>query len=79
MLSLPVTVASGERSFSSLKFIKNYLCTSMIQERLNNLACISIESTICESLDMKDIREFASIKARNVDLFLIIIRLCFVQ
>nr|CAH7749919.1 unnamed protein product [Callosobruchus chinensis] len=28
MLSLPVTIASGERSFSSLKFIKNYLRTS---------------------------------------------------
>nr|CAH7742496.1 unnamed protein product [Callosobruchus chinensis] len=29
MLSLPVTIASGERSFSSLKLIKNYLRTSM--------------------------------------------------
>nr|CAH7748934.1 unnamed protein product [Callosobruchus chinensis] len=29
MLSLPVTIGSGERSFSSLKFIKNYLLTSM--------------------------------------------------
>nr|CAH7761928.1 unnamed protein product [Callosobruchus chinensis] len=49
MLSLPVTIASRERSFSSLKIIKNYLLTSMY---------------------MKDIRkEFASIKARNVDLF----------
>nr|CAH7746224.1 unnamed protein product [Callosobruchus chinensis] len=28
-LSLPVTIASGEWSFSSLKCIKNYLRTSM--------------------------------------------------
>nr|CAH7764936.1 unnamed protein product [Callosobruchus chinensis] len=63
-IMLPVTIASGERSFSSLKFIKNYLRTSM--SRIN----ISIENTICESLHMKDIiKEFASIRARNVDLF----------
>nr|CAH7736084.1 unnamed protein product [Callosobruchus chinensis] len=78
MLFLPISVARGEQSFSSLKFIKNYLRTRISQERSNNLALISIESTICESLHMKDIREFASIKARNVDLFLIIICLCFV-
>nr|CAH7714381.1 unnamed protein product [Callosobruchus chinensis] len=29
MLSLTVTIASGERSFLSLKCIKNYLRTSM--------------------------------------------------
>nr|CAH7742804.1 unnamed protein product [Callosobruchus chinensis] len=29
MLSLPVTIASGERSFSRFKCIKNYLRTSM--------------------------------------------------
>nr|CAH7753372.1 unnamed protein product [Callosobruchus chinensis] len=40
MFSLPVTVASGERSFSSLKFIKNYLRTRMSQERSNKLALI---------------------------------------
>nr|CAH7764716.1 unnamed protein product [Callosobruchus chinensis] len=29
MLSLPVTIASGKRSFSSLNCIQNYLRTSM--------------------------------------------------
>nr|CAH7735448.1 unnamed protein product [Callosobruchus chinensis] len=29
MFSLPVTIAIGEQSFSSLKCIKNYLRTSM--------------------------------------------------
>ena len=33
-LSLPVTVASAERSFSKLKYIKSYLRNSMAQERL---------------------------------------------
>jgi len=35
-LSLPVTVASAERAFFKLKYIKNYLRNSMAQERLNN-------------------------------------------
>ena len=33
-LTLPVTVATAERSFSKLKYIKNYLRNSMGQERL---------------------------------------------
>jgi len=43
LLTILVTVASGERSFSKLKLIKTYLRSSMGQERLNNLAILSIE------------------------------------
>lgn len=32
-LTLPVSVATGERSFSKLKIIENYLRTSMSQEK----------------------------------------------
>lgn len=38
LLTLPVSVASGERSFSKLKIIKNYLRSTMLQHRLSNLA-----------------------------------------
>ncbi|XP_065675636.1 uncharacterized protein LOC136091851 [Hydra vulgaris] len=37
LLSIPVTVASGERSFSKLKLIKRYLRNTMLQDRLNSL------------------------------------------
>jgi len=37
LLTLPVTVAAGGRSFSKLKLIKSYLRSSMCQERLNSL------------------------------------------
>ena len=43
LLTMAVTVASAERSFSKLKLIKNYLRSTMSQERLTNLATISIE------------------------------------
>jgi hypothetical protein len=38
-----VTVASAERSFSKLKLLKNYLRSTMSQERLNGLATLCIE------------------------------------
>lgn len=37
-----LTVASGERSFPKLKEIKNYLCTSVPQDRLREPAVLSI-------------------------------------
>ena len=62
-------MASGERTFSKLKLIKNYLRSSMSQERLTNLALLSIEKDICENLDLSKImNEFASKKARRVHL-----------
>ena len=40
-LTVPVTVASAERSFSKLKLIKTYLRSTMTQDRLVGLATIS--------------------------------------
>ena len=66
-LMLPVTVASNERSFSKLKIIKNYLRSSMGQERLTNLAILSIEHEMTDSLDFEDIiSDFANAKCRRV-------------
>lgn len=66
-LTLPVSVASGERSFSKLKIIKKYLRSTMVQQRLSNLAIISIEHEILDTLNMhQTISEFAALKARKV-------------
>lgn len=65
-LTLPVTVAEGERSFSKLKLIKNYLRSTMTQDRLTNLAIISIESKI--DIKINDlIKIFANSKARKIE------------
>ena len=42
LLTILVTVASTERSFSKLKLIKSYLRSTMPQERLSGLAILSI-------------------------------------
>lgn len=66
-LTLPITVATYERSFSILKLIKNYLRSSMGQERISDLAIISIEHSLVNTLDTNElINEFAGQKARKI-------------
>jgi hypothetical protein len=68
LLTIPVTVASAERSFSKLKLIKSYLKSTMSQERLNELAILSIEKNVLENLKYKNlIKNFASQKARRLN------------
>lgn len=65
-LTIPVTVASAERSFSKLKIIKSYLRSSMAQERLDGLTLISIENKeITQTLKDKVINHFATFNARR--------------
>jgi len=65
-LSMMVTNCTGERSFSKLKLIKNELRSRMMQERLNCLSVMSIESDVLESLNFDDvIRDFAESKTRK--------------
>lgn len=66
-LTLPVTVASAERSFSKLKLIKTYLRSTMSQERLTGLAILSVNHKISERISYNDvINDFAAMKARRV-------------
>uniref|UniRef100_A0A3Q1FCV8 TTF-type domain-containing protein n=1 Tax=Acanthochromis polyacanthus TaxID=80966 RepID=A0A3Q1FCV8_9TELE len=64
--TMPVTVASAERSFSKLKLIKSYLRSSMSQERLSGLAVISINNKIANEISYDDVTDdFAHRKARK--------------
>ncbi|KAL4108068.1 hypothetical protein QTP88_018325 [Uroleucon formosanum] len=57
---------STERSFSTLRRIKNYLRSSMSSERLNSLAVLNIEATLTKSLNYSDvIKTFAAKQARK--------------
>lgn len=65
-MTICVSVASCERSFSKLKIIKNYLRSTMGQSRLSELAILSIESEFVKSIDFdKVIDDFAALKARK--------------
>ena len=66
-LTLMVTNCSGERSFSSLKRIKNELRSSMSQERLSALSILCIESDKLRQIDIDELLDdFAAIKYRKI-------------
>jgi hypothetical protein len=52
---VPLTVASAERSFSKLKLLKNYLRSTMSQERLNGLVTLCIEKKLLDDIDINSI------------------------
>ena len=65
-MTLPSSNASGERSFSCLKRVKNYLRSTLGQDRLDALAILSIESQLGRSINFNAlIDKFARIKARK--------------
>ena len=69
LLTIPVTVASAEKTFSKLKLIKSYLRSTMSQERLSGLAILSIENKMLEKIDYKSlINNFASKRAKKMKL-----------
>ncbi len=64
LLTIPVSTASAERSFS--KLIKNYLRNTMSQERLSALAVLSIESDLASRLNYDTIiKEFSNVESRK--------------
>lgn len=68
-LSLMITNCSGERSFSKLNRIKNELRSTMLQEILNSLLLMSIESDILKEIDFEEvINDFAHQKSRKKSL-----------
>nr|CAI5848637.1 unnamed protein product [Callosobruchus analis] len=65
-LTLPVTVASSERSFSKLKLNKSYLRSTMSQVRIKALALLPIEAEEASKMDVSElVRAFTNYKARR--------------
>ncbi|CAH2085853.1 unnamed protein product [Euphydryas editha] len=66
-LTIAISNASCERSFSKLKLIKNYLRSKMSTLRLTNLAILSIDQEVCDAIDIDSaIKDFALKKSRRV-------------
>jgi len=65
-LTIPLSNASGERSFSVLKRVKNYLRSTIGEDRLNDLAILYIEKDIFNQINTDEvIHKFAKNKARK--------------
>lgn len=72
-LVIPVSTATAERSFSTMRRIKPHLRASMAGQRLSNLAIISIERELSYPLLMDPdpvVNEFAAKKGRRLQFVL---------
>lgn len=67
---LPVSTATVERSFSTLKRIKNYLRNSISKDRLNGLALLSIHRDLSTEVDNNAVIDHFQQKSRRLNLTL---------
>ena len=67
LLIMPVSSATAERSFSSLKRIKTYLRSTMVEDRLNGLSLMHIHRDHQIDLD-RIIQQFAANGNRRIRL-----------
>lgn len=64
-LTIPVSSATCERSFSSMRRLKNWMRTSMVQQRFTNLSVINIERDLANKIVPEEIlNTFAKIDRR---------------
>ena len=65
-VTIPVSVAGGERSFSKLSLVKSCIRSTMSQERLSALVTLSAERELAKTLSYDQIiNTFAVQKARK--------------
>lgn len=64
LLTLPVTNAEAERSFSVLKRIKTYLRSTMVEQRLNGLALLAVHREL--DISVQEVIEVFSRKERRL-------------
>ena len=64
-LTICVSSAFCERSFSALKRIKTYLRSTMHEERLVNLAVLSVEQEISQTLNLENVFDKFSTQDKN--------------
>ncbi len=70
ILVMPATNASSERSFSALRRVKNYLRTTMTQERLNYLMLLHVHKEKTDELDLKKLlNEFVECSVHRCNIF----------
>ena len=74
--TIAVSTAECQRSFSALKRIKTYLRSTMSNDRLSNLAILSIEKDLSKNISLEVVEEFSrigSVSRRIVLAYIILI------
>lgn len=55
LVTIPGSSCSNERSFSVLRRVKTYLRSTMLQDRLNNIAILHVYSDMTDNLDLEEL------------------------
>ena len=67
LLTIPVTVAKDERTFSRLKLVKTSLRSTMGDKRLESLLLLSCEKDITDGIDFDEVaKDWAGLKTRRI-------------
>lgn len=65
-LTIPITTATSERTFSALRRLKTYLRTTMAQDRLNHLLLLYCHKARTDAIDLSKIASaFVSVNDRR--------------
>ena len=65
-LTLPISSATCERSFSAMRRIKTWVRTSMVQDRFSNLAILHIEKDLTKIINNVSILDEFSKSSRMI-------------
>ena len=69
-LTFPVTSATAERAFSSLRHLKTFLRNTMTHCHLNNLFLLYVHTNVTDKLDLSCIeKDFVSVNSRRINYF----------
>ena len=75
--TMPITTCTAERSFSCLRRVKNYLRSTMSDERLNNVILLHAHKELTDHLDLRDIAStFISANERRASFLVIFNKKC---
>jgi len=70
LMTIPGSSCTNERSFSVLRRLKNYLRTTMLQDRLNHVAILHIYNDITDKLDIEILMDkFIARKVKRTTVF----------
>jgi len=69
-LTIPISSASCERSFSVMKRINTWIRSTMTNDRFSNLSILQIERDLTSEIKTEDILNIFSTNKRRIDLHL---------
>lgn len=67
-MTIPISSSTCERSFSAMRRLKNWLRTSMGQERFTKLSTLSIERDLTNKIDKEIILQKFALSNRKLNL-----------